>query len=71
MNRIGTCDQCGGSVIVPMHSVWPTPHCVDCGAVASVGPVIRMQPGSGRKKVQSNFVPSTPEDEKGGPYYGK
>lgn len=46
-NQIGVCDLCGGPVIVPTHSVWPTPHCVACGAlVANAQPVIKMNPNS-------------------------
>jgi len=48
-NRIGTCSECGGAVVVCQYSDFPTPHCVRCGAipVASKLPVIPMErPGS-------------------------
>ena len=53
-NQIGVCDQCGGPVVVSAYSVWPTPHCTRCGAVAAtVQPVIKMEPP---KKKESTDV---------------
>lgn len=33
MNRIGTCSNCGGPVIVSDDAVHPVPHCASCGAI--------------------------------------
>jgi len=48
-DRIGTCSECGGAVVSPRYSDFPTPHCIRCGAisVASRLPVIPMErPGT-------------------------
>jgi len=55
-NIIGTCSLCGGRVVVPMHSVNPTPVCETCGALAArpYGPFVPMQP----KKRNEGYGPS-------------
>lgn len=76
-NRIGTCSECGGAVVVPMYSVNPTPHCEHCGAIpmAPHGPVIPMRrPGSvlsergtayGGWRTGDNAVPRSGQEEPG------
>lgn len=62
--QIGICSECGGAVVLPAHSVWPTPYCLECGAVASKGPRIQMDPGSGRR-ADRTATPPAPEQTKG------
>ena len=50
--RIGTCSECGGPVVVPNMMVNPVPYCRECGAVMinPHGPVIPMQPKKNKSK---------------------